>query len=291
MPLPIPEPRESGYTTTLQYPLYWAAYGPADAPKLLILHGGPGADHLYLLPQMLHLAEKYNCYFYDQRGGGKSRVDAHVDVTWKSHVDDLARIAQELGIDPLNIVGFSWGSMLTMLYMIYLKDDHPHPGINYPKPHSLVLINPAPLTKAYKEAFDANMAARKRSGPPAKGEAPATPFELAVAGYFAHPEMAQNLTPFRVIGRVQQSVWASIAVDFDDQETGYNILKHLFTFDTPTLITHGTNDPIPFESSQKASEITGSQFLLIPNCGHVPYVEEPDKLWAVVDPFLERAVI
>ena len=60
MPKPIPAPREEGFTTTTSSALYWAKYGQVNAPKLLVLHGGPGADHLYLLPQMLHLAEKYD---------------------------------------------------------------------------------------------------------------------------------------------------------------------------------------------------------------------------------------
>ena len=50
---PIPPPRTDGYTTTTPVPLYWAAYGPEGAPQLLVLHGGPGAHHDYLLPQML----------------------------------------------------------------------------------------------------------------------------------------------------------------------------------------------------------------------------------------------
>ena len=65
MPKPIPPPREEGFTTTTGSPLYWAKYGRANSPKLLVLHGGPGADHLYMLPQMLHLGEKHDLLFYD----------------------------------------------------------------------------------------------------------------------------------------------------------------------------------------------------------------------------------
>ena len=45
---PIPAPRESGMTTGGTVPLYWATWGPAGAPRLLVLHGGPGAHHDYL---------------------------------------------------------------------------------------------------------------------------------------------------------------------------------------------------------------------------------------------------
>ena len=47
---PIPPPRASGYTATTNVPLYWCAYGEPGAPRVLVLHGGPGASHDYLLP-------------------------------------------------------------------------------------------------------------------------------------------------------------------------------------------------------------------------------------------------
>src|SRR5687768_2947180 len=109
---PIPPPRESGFTAMTAVPLYWCAYGPAGARRLLVLHGGPGADHQYLLPQMLALATEYDLLFYDQRGGGKSRTDDPQPITWETHVDDLAAVVAELGARPLEIVGYSWGGLL-----------------------------------------------------------------------------------------------------------------------------------------------------------------------------------
>ena len=63
---PIPPPRASGFTTSTPVPLYWCAYGREGARRLLVLHGGPGADHQYLLPQMLDLASDHELIFYDQ---------------------------------------------------------------------------------------------------------------------------------------------------------------------------------------------------------------------------------
>jgi proline iminopeptidase len=107
MPTPIPTPRESGFTTTTDVPLYWAAWGPEGAPRLVVLHGGPGAHHDYLLPQMLRLAERHDALFYDQRGGGRSKHDNLAPVTWRTQVDDLARVVDELVPEagPLHLVG------------------------------------------------------------------------------------------------------------------------------------------------------------------------------------------
>ena len=62
MPLPIPAPRAEGTTTTTSAPLYWCTYGSTSSSPLLVLHGGPGAHHDYLLPQMLALAEEKGGY-------------------------------------------------------------------------------------------------------------------------------------------------------------------------------------------------------------------------------------
>ena len=114
---PVPPPLESGFTARTEVPLYWCRYAPpSPRGRLLVLHGGPGAHHDYLLPQLLALAEEYECCFYDQRGGGKSRSDDRTPVTWKVAVRDLAAVASELVPGPLTIVGYSWGALLALLY-------------------------------------------------------------------------------------------------------------------------------------------------------------------------------
>ena len=82
MPPVIPPPRASGHTATTPVPLYWCAYGEPGAPRVLVLHGGPGAHHDYLLPQMLRLLDAgVELVFYDQRGGGRSKTDDRAPIT------------------------------------------------------------------------------------------------------------------------------------------------------------------------------------------------------------------
>ena len=81
MPILTTQPRTSGFTTSTPVPLYYVVYGPAGAPALLVLHGGAGAHHDYLLPQMLRLAESHELVLYDQPGGGRSKTDARNPVT------------------------------------------------------------------------------------------------------------------------------------------------------------------------------------------------------------------
>jgi proline iminopeptidase len=258
---------------------------------LVVLHGGPGAEHDYLLPQMLVLADPgRDLVFYDQRGGGRSRTDDRTPITWRTQVDDLAAVIAELEVSPLTLVGHSWGAMLAMLYGIEAAA-----GRVVPMAAKLVLIEPAPVTRAFRERFEAEFNRRQsgsrirtardeltrsslRDRDPEKYRQRA--FELSVAGYFADPDRARDLTPFRVVGRVQQSIWESLA-DFDLTQTG-----RLDSIHVPALITHGRQDPIPLESSQAAAGALRARLVILEDCGHVPYVEQPTQLFAAIDTFL-----
>jgi proline iminopeptidase len=290
MPKPIPPPREEGFTTSTAAPLYWAKYGRQDAPRLLVLHGGPGADHCYLLPQMLHLGKRYDLLFYDQRGGGRSKADTQTPITWRTHVEDLAAVATEFSLDPLAIVGYSWGTMLALLYAIEQRRN-PH----FLAPSRLALINPAPLTREFRRQFEEAFARRQQnpeiqklreelatSG--LKEKDPAAyrqrAFELGVAGYFSDPRKASDLTPFRVVARVQQSVWESLG-DFD-------LIRDLKDIKIPSIVIHGRDDPIPLASSVEAARALGTNLVVLDECGHVPYVEQPESLFAALDPFLDE---
>jgi proline iminopeptidase len=287
---PIPPPRASGFTSTTQVPLYWAVYGPEGAPRLLVLHGGPGAHHDYLLPQMLQLADSYELIFYDQRGGGRSKTDDRTPITWRTHVEDLDNVIGELRLDPVTIVGYSWGGLLAILYSMEAAADRTRH-----RPTRLVLIDPAPVTRAYREDFEREFLRRQSDAAVGKLRADLASsglrerdpdayrqraFELSVAGYFADAAATHDLTPFRVTGRVQQSVWESLG--------DYNLLApgQLDSIVVPTLIVHGRQDPIPLASSEAAANAMGAQLVVIENAGHVPYVEQPQALFTAMRDFL-----
>ena len=106
-------------------------------------------------------------------------------------------------------------------------------------------------------------------------------FELGVAGYFADPSNAKDLTPFRVMGRVQQSVWESLG-DFD-------LIRDLKGIKIPSIVISGRDDPIPIASSSEAASVLGTKLVVLDECGHVPYVEQPERLFAALDPFLNES--
>src|SRR5690606_37670502 len=149
-------------------------------------------------------------------------TDDPTPITWRTQVDDLTRVIVEFGLDPLTILGYSWGGLLAMLYALDAARDR---AMIHPR--RLMLVSPAPISRVWRDEFEAELAARLRSlGVQAlRAELQASglrerdpdayrrrAFELSVSGYFADPRRATDLTPFRVTGKVQQSVWESLAL-------------------------------------------------------------------------------
>jgi len=292
-PRPVPPPKAYGTTRGTGHPLYWCKYGPAGAPLLLVLHGGPGAHHDYLLPQMLELtaaAHGHELLFYDQRGGGKSKTHDQQTISWQTQVGDLAAVIAEFSLrDPI-VLGYSWGGLLALLYACQSARDAAIPPLG-----PLILIDPAPISRQYRNEFEQEFARRQKNPQVERLRAELAAsnlrerdpeayrqrnFELSVAGYFADPRSARDLTPFRVTARVQQSVWESLG-DFDLAAD-----DRLASIRSRTLIVHGRQDPIPLASSEKAAKILGATLVVLDNCGHVPYVEQPSALFAAIDSFL-----
>jgi proline iminopeptidase len=257
-----------------------------EGPETVVLHGGPGAHHDYLLPGFDRLAPGRTLIYYDQRGGGRSPVDRDVPVGWQEDVADLEALREAWERERLCLAGYSWGGLLALLYAL----EHPD------RVERLALVSPAPCWRAARNEFEARFAERSRA--PAilamrdelarSGLKESDPeayrrraFELSVAGYFHDPGRSKELTPFRITGRTQQAVWDSLG-DFD-------LRPRLGTLGVPAVVLHGEDDPIPPAASKTLADLLQAPLHLLPRCGHVPYVEAPDEFVRWLDPFLPRA--
>lgn len=261
-------------------------YRSGNGPEVVVLHGGPGAHHDYLLPGFDRLASGRTLVYYDQRGGGRSPVGRDVSVGWREHVDDLAALRDLWRLDRLHLCGYSWGGLLAMLF-----------AVTYPeRVASLALVSPAPAAKRERLEFEQNLA-RRNATPELIAERAALQgsglrskdvaaynqrlFELAVSGYFHDPRRARELTPFRITGRTQQEVWNSLGDDFD-------LRPALSRLDRPAIVVHGDDDPIPLPTARATAEALRAPLVVLPECGHVPYVEAAGAFVAALDPFLPR---
>ena len=254
-----------------------------QGPPVVVLHGGPGAHHDYLLPGFDALATGRELIYYDQRGGGRSPVSRDTPVGWREQVADLEELRQQWGIDRLVIAGYSWGGLLALLYAV----EHPE------HVSRLALISPAPAWREARREFEERFQQRnlapelqqQRTDLRQSGLRERDPdayaqrlFELSVAPYFFDPARARELTPFRVTGRTQQEVWSSL----DD----YDLRPRLGSISVPVLVLQGENDVIPTDATRTVGRLTGADLHLLPHCGHVPYIEAFDEFVRLVDGFL-----
>jgi pimeloyl-ACP methyl ester carboxylesterase len=94
--------------------LYIKEFGVGDT--VLVIHGGFGAEHSYLLEAVAGLEHEFHFVFYDQRGSLRSPI-ADILVNYQKHIDDIDRIREELGIDKINLYAHSMGTLLAMNYL------------------------------------------------------------------------------------------------------------------------------------------------------------------------------
>jgi len=96
--------------------------GNNPATKMLLLHGGPGATHEYLLAFDSYLpAAGVEFYYYDQLGSGWSdRPDDPSLWTIERFVDEVEQVRLALGLTSESFVlyGQSWGGLLAIEYAL-----------------------------------------------------------------------------------------------------------------------------------------------------------------------------
>jgi proline iminopeptidase len=256
-----------------------------SGPPAVVLHGGPGAHHDYLLPGFDALAQGRELIYYDQRGGGQSPVARGTPVGWQEHVADLEALRSQWGLEQLTLVGYSWGGLLALLY-----------AVEYPsRVGRLALVSPAPAWREARQQFERRFQERnlapalqqERAALRASGLREQDPaayaqrvFELSVAPYFFDPTRARELTPFRVTGRTQQEVWSSLA--------DYDLRPQLAGLKVPAILLQGEHDVIPVETSRTVAHLLGADFALLPRCGHVPYIEAFEEFTRLLTEFLPK---
>ncbi len=258
---------------------------------LVVLHGGPGLSQDYLLPQMSRLAEHHLVIFYDQRGCGYSTGAENPDsIEMKVFIEDLEGLRKSLGLEKISILGHSWGGLLAMHYAIA----HPH-SID-----KLILLNTIPASSEEFSLFLKEWSHRMapfqdelktiresqafEDGDP---ETVAHYYRIIFRTYCYHSADADQLS----LLMTQRAVLSGFKVaDLFRKRFllhPFNLHPALQQLSLPTLIIHGDSDPIPFLTAENIhTSIPHSQWILIKQCGHFPYVEQPDFLFSCLQQFL-----
>src|SRR5258707_15851328 len=113
--LPGAYPIHEGYVDSSGVLIYYKTLG--SGPPLLVVHGGPGASHDYLLPHLIPLARKNTLVFIDERGSGRSqRLENSKLYTVENMADDVEAVRRELRLGKINLLGPSSGGAPAHVY-------------------------------------------------------------------------------------------------------------------------------------------------------------------------------
>lgn len=87
-----------------------------ERPTLLVLHGGPGADHSHYRPEWDALADVAQLVYLDHRGNGRSERGVCTDWNLAQWADDARAFCDALGIVKPIVLGVSFGGMVALAY-------------------------------------------------------------------------------------------------------------------------------------------------------------------------------
>jgi proline iminopeptidase len=271
--------------------LFCRSFG--EGKPLIVLHGGPGLSQDYLLPQMTELAKTHQVIFYDQRGCGNSEgVISDQTITLPQYVRDLDAIGKACGFESFSLLGHSWGGFLAMKYAIAHPDQVEKLILSNSMPAdsddlSLFLHEWIKRMSPYMEKIGAIKSSEAfQEGDPQTFE---NYYLITFRTYCFKPECADllHLKPTKSAAVQGQLVQALFNQELFQKP--YDIKPEISQLKIPTLVIHGDFDPIPAETAEHLHKnIPHSQFVLLKDCGHFPYVETPKPYFKAIHDFLEK---
>jgi len=262
-----------------------------DGPVVVVLHGGPGADHTQLKDYLDPLTDEFRLMLIDQRAQGPSGPARRETWTFEQNARDIAALTQRTNARPYAVLGHSYGAMVTLVYAVLSPGSakahvvsHGVPsGRWYRLEEELAHLEPAGVRLSVGKAWR-ELESVADPGRMAELVAQQMPF------HFKDPldprvedmnrRMAAEMIHTPEVNRAM-SERESAAFDVEDQ---------LAEIRDPMLIIGGRHDRVcPPEASEfMAKRIRDAELVIFANSGHVSYAEENDAYVKTVRGFLRR---
>jgi pimeloyl-ACP methyl ester carboxylesterase len=256
---------------------------------LLVCHpGGPGASAAEFR-DFAGLADTFELVLLSPRGSHGS--DPADDYRLSSYVADLEALREHLGVEQLDLLGFSHGGIVAIAYAAAFGS----------RIRRLVL---ACTLAVWGDEAEAAMhtAIEKRRGQPWFAEA-AQAIEEEQAGEFSSVEElianVQRQAPLyfhRWEGneRAGRELFSDFAQSqplhhFNTVEfPTFDLRGELRTIEAPTLVLAGDDDMIagPVSADAMVRELPDVRLVTIPDSGHFVYLEQPEAFRAALTAFL-----
>lgn len=266
---------------------------------LVMIHGGPGMDMGYMVPDFGPLAERHRLLFYDQRGAGRSqrlRDDASL-YTMDRHVADLEALRRQFGLEKLTLVAHSFGPAIAARYAMA------HPD----RVARMVFIGPVPpragdLWKRYGDNLESRLTSEERAElarletAMVSGEDPVQAcrayWAIAVKPRVASPELVSRVTG-EFCGAGAEAIRAGMGIAGPHTTTSlgeWDFRSGLAAVRAPTLIIHGEAEAIPMDLVEEwTTALPNARLVKVPGASHFPYVERPELVWPAIESFLREA--
>ena len=268
--------------------LYYKVVGQGE--PILIIHGGPGLNHNYLFHNLQFLTDRYQLIFYDQRASGRSSLTLDSNsVTIDNFIQDIDELRNTFGIEKLNIMAHSWGGLLAMKYAI----KHPE------NTKSLILISSVGASSEISAMANQILAEQFTK------EDSIRRVEIIQTDEFQKREPNAIESLMKIGFRHQfyniaflDSLNLSLNKDYiKTSQLLQNLAKDLTVYDfhsdlgkiqSPTLLVYGNYDPLTELAEIRIHEsIEKSEFKILDNCGHFPFIEKQNEFKKAVMTFME----
>jgi proline iminopeptidase len=262
----------------------YSVYGSGE--EVLLINGGPGYSSDHLRSVAKEIANKYKVILFDQRGTGKSSVKKYDSnsINLSATLSDIDAIRKDLRIERWVVSGQSFGGLLAMAY-----------AANYAQNvERLILISSAGLDLEFLNSFQDNV--RNIIGKDTiryqmPDNTSPEDFFLNIVGVNA---------PAYVFDKSKVEVIRSILVDKDAYtpevnafmwrdlfSMNFDLAPKLKSFKKRTLIVQGAQDIVGMDTAFKTHlTIEGSTLKFIRKCGHVPWLDQPQKFYSILFEFL-----
>ena len=295
-------PLEEGFVDNNGVLLYFKSVG--QGRPLVIVHGGPGASHDYLLPNLYRLATSYRLIFVDERGSGRSpRLEDTTQYTAEKMADDVEAVRSALQLGSIALLGHSFGGVVVQAYAFKYQAHLSHLILASTFSSTRELNEPLTRIKQRMPADRrAKLEALENAGLFGKGD----PYEhnrypddyakLAWGiGYFpylydARPDgnydpLLSNTTNSWELYRAMWGSHGEFVVDGNLKDVEW--LDRLPQIKVPTLVMVGDHDQVdPAMSREMASKIPGAKLVILPRAGHMTFVDQPDLFVKTVVDFV-----
>ncbi|KIL37357.1 proline iminopeptidase [Cohnella kolymensis] len=274
--------------------VWFTMMGEGDRTPLLILHGGPGNTHDPFKAALGIMANERPVIFYDQLGSGNS--DRPQDVSlWllERFVEELSCVREALRLNPVHILGHSWGTMLAASYLI----DRKPAGVR-----SVVFSSPCLDAERWKQDADRLLVQLPHSVQQTikrheeKGTTDSDEYWEAMMEYYnKHVCRLDPNLPVLSVSRakanddVYLTMWGSSEFFPTGNLKKYDCTPHLPHIALPSLFLCGRYDEASPESTRYyQSLVPGAQLHVFENSSHMSYLEETNAYVAVVRSFFSR---